>query len=451
MKHGQRIYYPGGPINQGPAGGSGVVIPSGSGAAPSIGGFDFTSLSLGFMTAGAFKTATATAGPAGGLDYARADDATTANACTVQTSASAVNNNGGSGIAANNATFGSDGTAARGLIVQPIVQNLVGTVAGNAAPRNVTVSWSAGTAGTQTGASATGVDGTANAASTVVGASGTFGPFGSASSASPTTFSSWQHGTLDMQQVWNTGSVNTGSATVSTAGSNYRRLATYNGASASDTVFTCQDARDYSGVGGQVAQNRSCIVDMMQVERGNYVTEAIPFALTTRQDDRVSYSVATDYLVSGRLRIKLSFYPKFSSADLVFSNATVQNTWTLFSFKDSGGTNTNALNIDGTSGNPRKFSFVNSGVTVTSTNPISWTAGGGLVEIIVEIGNNVASVCKYRQNGGAYTDLALPTVASAITASGAFGLMQNLTATPRQQIPVRMAGYNVYGAGGVIS
>jgi hypothetical protein len=50
-----------------------------------------------------------------------------------------------------------------------------------------------------------------------------------------------------------------------------------------------------------------------------------------------------------------------------------------------------------------------SGTVYTTTNAMSWAAYD-LVEVYFAVGNNVASVAKYRINGGSWTDLVLSTV-----------------------------------------
>lgn len=380
----------------------GRFLVSGRSSAPLLLNLDFSGFTLGGMAAASFLSAT-------GLTFVRS------TASTVQISASTLDETPG----VDYACIGNLNGTIKGLVIQ---QNTRNGLSGTTSPRNLGNAWSGGTQSI-TYPFADSPDTTVTGCSRTAGASGTYSNFGVAASNTRRYFSSWQRSfnvlsNGDMQMGWIANNPGDGLQAVRLANNTWARIGIANGVFASQ-YFTVCDARDYSGSGGQTARARDVLVDYIQYELGDFPTEAIPTALAYRKNDRISYTTGSNLIQNSRVKFNTTFYPKHASTMDVYYDASssfsgASAAWYLWSFN---GTGTDFARIDAST--KRLSVKLANGTTVTSTNSVSWSQYD-LVEIDMEVGNNIASVARYRVNGGGWTDLVLATVAGAAVPAGAF-------------------------------
>jgi len=375
---------------------------------------DFTTLSNGGTSQSTFNSTFS------GLSFARA------TVSTVQTSASAIDSTPG----INYACVGSiDGTS-RGLVLQPNTFQVIGAAVGNNAPRDFTnATWNAGSGVTTTPSYAAGPDGIPPGVgcSRIQVSSGGYGNYGNVLIGTNYCWSSWQRSTNpasngDMQQVWILATPGDGNSTVVSATSTWNRIIQTNGTS-SRQYADVVDGRDYTGSGGQSARARDILVDYAQFERGDIATECIALSQTTRNCEVLKHTNAASLADNNRMKVRYAFYPKGGSGavtwDSLFNGA--QAYWYLFSCAN-GGTPTFATDdYVRINTSTLKIETRIAGTTATSTNAISFSANQ-LVEIYLELGASIASVCKYRINGGSWTDLVLSHTYGNYNPSGDFYL-----------------------------
>lgn len=368
---------------------------------------DFSVLSLGGMSAAAFASAT-------GLAFARS------TVSTVQTSDATIDS-----TPAINAACIGDRTAggSRGLVIQHNTKNaLLGD------PRNLLGgSWALGTA-TVTAAYAAGPDGVASATRTN-GTAGQYAPYGSVLTSARYCFSSWQSSTSGtngtMQQGWLTSAPGDGLQARRAQTTTWGRLALANGV-VSRQYFDVCDGRDYSGSGGDAATARDVLVDFIQREAGDFPTEAIATANTCRANDVLSLSAGSSIVTaSSRVRFYAKLVPKFASTSQVFYDGSASGgpaaaaAWYLFSWGANGQNYAKILDSD-----KKLYVQIANGTVAVSTNAVSFVSTD-VVEFNIEVGNNVASIARYRLNGGAWSDLVLSTIANVPAPSGAVGILYN--------------------------
>lgn len=373
---------------------------------------DFSALTLGGMSAASFLSAT-------GLTFTRSSES------TVQTSASTVET--AANVGNDYACIGSPDGTKKGLVIQHKTRNLFGS-GGDNAPRDLTATWTGGTAGTVTADYAAGPDGVTpgggvKGCSRVSGASGTYGPYASTAIIATSTkccLSSWQRsrtgaGNEDMMQIFNTGSPGaTAKVTARTLNTTWARLTTLKGTTVMSAVTTV-DCRDYSAAtGGQTARARDVQIDYAQLEYGEFPTEAIRKGATNRSPDVLSYGTLSNWYASGRLRAYFAFYPKHDSSvqpqAYDGTNQAAVDKYYLLA-KDSS----TYVRIDAAT---MKIEAKTSAVSfITSTNAMSWTAQD-LVEVFVEIGTSATNMW-YRVNSGSWT--ALESGGSSLAAFSATG------------------------------
>jgi hypothetical protein len=374
---------------------------------------DFTALALGGHSAASFLTAT-------GLTFARSTGS------TVQTSDSALVSGLGTDVACiGNRT--SDDTK-RGLVIQHNAQNILGSGSNNASPRDITNSWSAGSGSTNTYPYADSPDGSGTGCSRCNVTSGGYNPYGNVSSATRRTFSAWLRSkdsatNGDMQMGWHDSVAGDFKATAATASNTWARFSiAKNDASAAHTYINTIDARDCSGVGGQTARARDNLVDYIQHEPGDFVTEAIPTGNTRRSCDILSYSSASGLCDEGRFEFYAKFSPKHASTmGVLYDGSGGSGTaagWYLWS-TSSGSDYAYIKDSD-----KKLYLKVNSGTEISSTNAISWSQYD-VVEVEIHAGANVASLARYRRNGGPWNNLVLATVSASMAPSGALTFFSN--------------------------
>lgn len=138
------------------------------------------------------------------------------------------------------------------------------------------------------------------------------------------------------------------------------------------------------------AADRDAVMDHVQVEAGNFATEAIitTGAAATRATDYLSSANAQRHLVrDGRVRIEMSFIPKGIPTDATAATAAFfagNLLGCLFYINPAG----YIIAQDNSGG-------------ITPTGPVTWLAGE-TVDVYFEFGNG-APLFVYRRNGGAKT------------------------------------------------
>lgn len=396
--------------------------------------FDFTTLDLGYMSAAAFLTRT-------GLTFTR----TTVS--TVQTSASSVID----GADINNPVVGNIGSTLshRGLVIQGNTWNKLAGTAANG-PRNISTGspWSAGTTSTITYPTFSPNQSNFGGSQADIVSAGFSSFFNIGSDdTTDTSFTSWQNGvgntgTSDMQQTDDNNASTLFIATVVTQTSTWSRINVHHTTSQGIKFFCPADARDMSGVGGQTARARHVGVDYVQIEDGPTPTEAIGVITATgggRTKDLLSFSPGSTWIAAnGQFKFYSKFCPKAASSTTTYwqtATGTRGNSaaWFLWTWGANGQNYAKFKDSD-----KKLYVKIANGTEKVSTNAISWAAGDQ-VEVYLAAGNNVASVAKYKINGGSWTDLILATMtdvpapsSGAIrvftddnTASGDAGAMQS--------------------------
>ncbi len=371
---------------------------------------DFASLANGGHTAASFLTAT-------GLTFTRASGS------TVQTSASALTPTTGTDYAC----VGSlDGTS-KGLVIQQNVKSYVGTSTG-ASPRNLTIEWAAGSSTVNTYPYADSPDGSGTGCTRCNVSSGGYAPYGDphgGTTANRWCFSSWQRSkdsatNGNMQQGILAATPGDGTQTTRAATNTWGRVVTPKG-TASLRYYDTIDARDYSASGGDTAQARDILVDYVNLEAGDWASEAIPTGLSRRANDRLKHTDGASLVDGGRLRFYAKFYPKFSSSqDVYYDGSGASGTaahWYLWSYGSGS-----YARIDATT---KKLEVkIGASAELVSANQFTWTRGEA-VEIYIEVGANVASVAMWKHASGDWFDLSLGTETTSLAPSGDFYLFAN--------------------------
>jgi hypothetical protein len=364
--------------------------------------FDFTTLDLGYMSDSAFLTRT-------GLTFTRSTTS------TVQTSASTVVD----GASVNYPVIGNLGStlANRGLVIQTNTWNRLAGTATNG-PRNLTSGspWTAGTSVTITYPTGSPDQGNFGGCQCDLLSAGFCNYFdlGADDTTNALTFSTWQNGvgntgTSDMQMGMNS-AAGVYTVVVATQTPTWQRLKLSKVAATAIRFFNACDARDRSAAGGQTARVRHVGVDFFQVEYGPTATEAIPVTASARTKDVLSFTPGSAWIAAnGQFKFCAKFCPKAASSAVVHwqtaaGTVGTQAAWFLWSWGANGQNYAKILDSD-----KKLYVKIANGAEYTSTNAISWSAGDQ-VEVYVAVGNNVASVVKYRINGGSWTDLVLATI-----------------------------------------
>ncbi len=372
--------------------------------------FDFTTLSLGYLSDAAFLTRT-------GLTFTRS------TISTVQTSASSLID----GALANYPVFGNIGSTLshRGLVIQGNTWNRISGTAPNG-PRNLTTGspWTAGLTCTITypGNSPNQANFGGCYADIVSAGACNFITF-AADDATDFTFSTWQNGvgntgTSDMQpDMSNNGDtvfLLTGGGSPATQTSTWARLYIHKPAATGIKNLQPCDARDRSAVGGQTARARHVGIDYAQFEDGPTLTEAIAVITSTgggRTKDLLSFSPGSGWIAaSGQFKFYAKFCPKAASATTVYWQTAGTPTrgtsaaWYVWSWGANGQNYAKFKDSD-----KKLYVKIANGTEKASTNAITWAAGDQ-VEFYLAAGNNVASVAKYKLNGGSWVDLVLATM-----------------------------------------
>jgi hypothetical protein len=387
--------------------------PLASGTAP-LYDFNFTTLSLGFMSAAAFQTRT-------GLTFSRSSTS------TVQTSASTIVDGG----IADYAAIGNTGStlAKRGLVIQHNTFNRLSAGSNVLGPRQISGSpWSTGSSVTTTYPSDS-PDQANSGGTRVVCTSGGYGnyyDFG-ADNSDAMTLSSWQKGATDMQMGWENNGNTQGNYVNATANSIWQRLSLTKASGTGRRYFNAVDGENKTGFGGQSARARDCNVDYVMVEDGPFMTEAIENGALARAFDNIARPTGSTFISpsNGQFRFYAKLSPKHASSQQVFwrtgtSTSGTEAAWYLWSWGGAGTSYAKVKDSD-----KKLYVKIQGGSEVVSTNAISWSAGD-TVEIYLAVGNNVASKAKYRINGGSWVDLVLATIADAPNpSSGAIRLFSN--------------------------
>ncbi len=362
---------------------------------------DFTTLSDGGTSSAAFASAT------GLTSFSRSDGS------TVQISSSAII----SGIAANYACVGSVDGSKRGLWIQGNTKNETGS-GGDASPRNFASVWSPGTA-TTTASYADSPDQSATGCSRINAASGQYGPYGSLSTSARYTWATWQRSkdsttNGSMQQEWLNSAPGDVAVTLRAASNTWARLVTTKG-TATVSILEAVEARDASGGGhgGQTARARDILVDYANLFSGDVAWASIPTGATYRNSDRALGPVP---VTGSRLRFYAKLYPLFDSSVQVIEVGTVTASasadWHVLSANLTGSPDLRIKIHDA----DKKLKVMVAGTELTSTNAITFAAQDAL-EVIFEVGNNVASYAKWRVNGNSWNDFAISTFTGDATPS----------------------------------
>lgn len=377
--------------------------------------FDFSTLSAGPISQATFLSTT-------GLNFSRS------TASTVQTSDSTLNET----PATNNACIGNrTGTSTNaGLVIQQNTFNLLGS-AGDASPRNLTVAWAGGTM-TSLGGQSQSPDTSGTGCSSATGGSGTFSNYGVGATSSARCFSSWQR-SIDQTSNGNMFQVDittyppaAGNVfTARSANNTWGRIITPKPNGVAGQYLAICDCRDYSGIGGDVAQARSVYVDYIQLEDGVFATEAIPTGQTERRNDRCSYASASDFVsIDNQIKTYYKFTPKFSSSMEVgwriTGSAGTVSKYYLWSIDANNYAYINATDL-------KLYVKIAGGTETISTNAISFSQFD-IVELYLAVGGNIASIAKYKLNGGSWVDLSLATITNTPAPGAvAIGLLFNVS------------------------
>ncbi len=376
--------------------------------------FDFTTLALGGHSAASFLTATAVDNPAG-LVFTRS------TVSTVQTDAETIDSTPG----VNYACVGNLNStlAKRGLVVQHTTENFL-----TYNPRSK-VGWNAGE-GTNTDNAAVSPDGQTKAIHCTTGvgprASVTFSPARSPAANTDGKFgfyagpinssgyrmTAWMLGSV---QMTTNGGGNPGStspplsADVGVASCSVWTRVEFT--STSFVYFTPTDGRDYQAFGGAVWQARDTYADFINVYKGTFSVEAIETAATARATDVVKYATGSQLIAAnGQLKVYAKLSPKFASTeDVHVGNGNAATGYALWAYQTAGPVNSHAYIRQS---DHKLVVKIGAMTAIVSTNAIAF-AKYDTVEIYVAVGNSVASVAKYRLNGGSWVDLVLATVTNA--------------------------------------
>ncbi len=373
------------------------------------------------MSAAAFLAAT-------GFTFERA------SASTVQTSASTIDSTPG----VDDACIGDAGFG-RGLVIQLNTKNLIGSTPGANTPRDLSSGWLAGSGGiTVTPGYAAGPDGVAVGVGADVGCTriitGTdqYGPTGSFLDSARRCFSSWQRSkdassNGAMQQEWNSGgTVGDVDFTLRSASNTWGRLVMKSNG-ATGAYWTPVESYSTLAHGGVGATARDVLVDFCQFQEGNFATEAIPFAATVRDCDRLSYPTGSDLIDDGQLRLYAKCIPKFASTDGIYYHGSGSDGVSDYAYLASWDSELNYIYCY-RPGINTMFAHVNG--TSISGDSMTWAAYD-TVEFYIAVGGNLPTKLFYRVNEGAWTDLhATDDVASDVAPPGAvnvFGSGTGLT------------------------
>lgn len=376
--------------------------------------FDFSTLALGPITQANFLAAT-------GLDFSRS------TASTVQTSDSTLDET----PAVDDACIGNQTAIAAntGLVIQQNTVNELG-IAGDASPRNLAVTWAGGSM-VCLGGQAESPNLAGNGCSIATGAAGTFSNFGNTATNVARCFSSWQRSVNpavngNMNQVDVTAAPpNPANVFVTRAASaTWGRLVLPKPNGIQGQFIAVCDARDCTAMGGPAAEARDVYVDYIQLQDGLWASEAIPTGVTERRNDRLSFADASAWVspTNGQIKAYVKFTPKFAD--------TMPVSWSIVG---SGGDEAfySIWQIDAnnyariSAADLKLYVKIAGGAEEVSTNPIAFNQFD-VVEYYVAVGNNVASVAKYRLNGGAWVDMVLAAIAD-VPAPGVvpFGLLHD--------------------------
>ncbi|MEY5061765.1 MAG: hypothetical protein RIS45_1686 [Planctomycetota bacterium] len=216
------------------------------------------------------------------------------------------------------------------------------------------------------------------------------------------------------------------------SGAAWGRISVLHDAQGSASSLEPVDGRDWAAQGGLVAGARDVILDCCQREAGSFPTEFIPTtgSTATRAASFLRALSATwaGYALTGRVSLEFVLRPKGArteysgSTTLWYVDASNQATFVpstgVLTITVAGGTNT---------------------VTLPS-----W-ARYDLVELSVQAGGGVATVVKYRLNGGSVTSLAVTGSALGTHATGDMYLCSTSSA---QHLSCWLYAVRYYRSGG---
>ena len=219
-----------------------------------------------------------------------------------------------------------------------------------------------------------------------------------------TTASAWVNGPAPNLNLFRTSGATVFASSAGSPGS-WGRIAVSADALGGTTSIEPVDGRDWFAQGGLVAGARDVLLDACQREAGAFPTEFVPTsgATATRAATflRVLSATWAGHALTGRVSLELVLRPKGArteyggSTTLWYVDASNQAT-----FVPSTGVLTITV----------------AGSTNTVTLP-SW-ARYDLVELSVQCGGSVATVVKYRLNGGSVTSLSVTGSALGTHATG---------------------------------
>lgn len=386
----------------------GAPFPVAGGNPDALWDFDFTSLSSGGHSASSFLSTTAIGNPAG-LAFSRS------TVSTVQIDANTIDGTPG----VDDACVGNETNdpTKKGLVLQQRATNLITT------PRDISgLNVPGGTPGTGTAThtlnQANGPDGaslTADRVAAATTAGGQYANYFHESGNHDGVYSVWfkDAGSNGSQMVANNGPDDEGVATVISHTTSWVRgsLLRPDALGASDAVFfNSVVARDFHSVGGRTVTGCDVYVDLHQFEIGAFASEAIPIGNDTRADDRLAYNRPGSDLIAanGQLRLYAKWIAKSDTAHLL-------RCWITSSYQQSNNYGTfltwgseDYVLLD-TNNKIEVLLTGMSSIPKISTNALSFNHGD-LVELFIAFGAGLASVCKYKVNGGSWVDLVLATV-----------------------------------------
>jgi hypothetical protein len=387
----------------------------GGGSSPYLAAIDFTTLAAGAVSS-----------LPGGLSFSRASSA------TVQTGTSTVVT---SGIGVDVARAGRAADAdAIGFVIEPTRTN-------SAPHRDQATGWTtAGATAPQAGTNV-GPDGTNIAKRWVIG-SGAFGYYTVALPSTGVTYtaSAWSKSVAaGLQQI--AAYVNADASPPanrvgknSAANTSFARLVTAASPSHAGGAggMVLSDGRDLSAVGGTTAGARDHIVDMPQIEAGKWAGEYIPTAgaSATRAGERLYLATGSAVVSAGRLSLHFRAQLKHTPANA----DSAMRLWT--DHADA----TTYVEI-ATSG----VMTVSVGGNTNTTAALAWAAND-IVDIFVAAGGGIATVVRYRVNGGATSSPAVAGSAlGTIAPSGAINLLCDASAA--KQPGCRVYALDFYKSG----
>lgn len=377
----------------------------GFGSRKSKGKAALLSLDFSSVTPGAYT-------PPGTIGFTRASTA------TVQTSAVTVVTN----ISADQARVGDDGNGHKGLVIEETRDNRL--IYANpaswtvpSAPNGATVTTIAGPRGTVTSARIEDTSNTVGQNITLTYSGFTVGQ--------PYVASAWGIN-LDPAKggiAWVQNNT-TYEVRISPTDTTWRRLqgAWSNAVLASGTasIWPQHDTPSLLGTIG---------CDFCQIENGKFITEAIDSngSVSTRAGERLWIKDCSSLIRNGALTIDIALYPKGATA-LYSANMS------LF-YKDAN----NLAYIS----NAGLLTVTIGGVSLTSTNAISWAAND-LVEFYLDIGNGVP-IAYYRINGGDRIAFVMPATSQASIANS--GTIDLLCQGTSNQFTSRVQSISIYQPG----